>query len=137
MPVTGNFAGLERKIASLRKIGDGKAALNKSLAEEALGLVAEGFESGSDPYGRAWGAPNNLQITGRLRAYAARADAGGFTVHSTDKKSIWHHAPRKRKAWGKALPTRLQVPTQARGLPSKWEKAFEATAREWLRRRLG
>jgi hypothetical protein len=137
MGVTGDFAKLRGTEATLRKIGSSTqlAALNANLLEEGLNLVSEGFSAGTDPYGQPWDAPNNLQITGRIRSYAGRSSAAGFTIFATDQKAVWHHAPRPRARWGgKSLPTRLQVPTPERGLPAKWEKRFETVAAEFMRR---
>jgi len=109
-------------------------ALSKDFAEESLNLIDKGFKAGADPYGRAWGAPNNLQIKGDLSNYGySDVSETGFTVHATDPKAIWHHAPRPRKRWrGKALPTRLQVPTAGRGLPRKWRERYQEVAKDFL-----
>jgi hypothetical protein len=122
--VTGDFGKLT-KIANRFSQGNVDKALelaNKNMAEEALNLVSEGFSKGQDPYGKAWNAPNDLQITGGIRRYTYELTGKrGFRVHSTDQKAVWHHSPQPRPAWGgKKLPTRLQVPTTAKGLPKKW-----------------
>jgi len=92
-------------------------------AESMLNLIAQCFRTGTDPYGSPWEAPNNLQITGGIRRYTKKeTTSGGWKCISTDQKAIWHHAPRPRDEWsGKALPTRLQVPTTSRGWPRKWK----------------
>jgi hypothetical protein len=97
-------------------------AASKVGSEQTLSLIGKTFKRGTDPYGVPWNAPNNLQITGGIRSYArGKTDSGGWEVHSTDEKAIWHHAPKPRAAWGdKSLPQRLQVPTEARGLPPAW-----------------
>ena len=97
-------------------------AIAKVGQEQVLTLIGECFKSGTDPYGTPWDAPNNLQITGGIRSYArGKTDAGGFEVHATDEKAIWHHNPQPRANWGgKSLPQRLQVPTSERGLPPAW-----------------
>lgn len=103
-----------------------------NMQEEALNLVADGFASGTDPYGTPWNAPNDLQITGGTRRFTrGKSDRTGFRIHATDKKAIWHHDPRKRAAWGgKALPTRLLVPVKARGLPPIWAKRLREAAED-------
>jgi hypothetical protein len=107
--------------------------ISSSMCEEALNLISEGFRSGTDPYGKPWNAPNNLQITGRIRAYAKSEEAAvGFEVHATDEKAIWHHDPQPREAWGgKALPTRLQVPVGG-NLPGEWEIRLREAAEDAL-----
>jgi hypothetical protein len=119
--------GVQKLRALARTLEDPQKFLvlaSQDGAEEALNLISEGFKAGSDPYGKGWGAPNNLQITGGIKDYTeGRIGADGFVVHSTDQKAIWHHAPQPRAAWGgKALPTRLQVPTAAQGLPAAWKE---------------
>lgn len=167
--VKGNVAKLKTMAKQLRRPEPALKAMALNMAEESLNLVDAGFDSGTDPYGKAWDAPNNLQITGRMRAYAySGVSERGFTVHATDKKAIWHHAPGKRQAgtswnvkaheqtvklkrgrrvrrvkvqipahtasWRRTwrLPTRLQVPTKGRGLPSRWKKRYQALAKEAL-----
>jgi hypothetical protein len=115
---------------------------SKVGAELTISLVLKGFKSGTDPYGSAWNAPNNLQITGGIRSYSRSYTARGWEVHSTDEKAIWHHDPQPRPAWGgKSLPTRLQVPTASRGLPDAWAKAIksviEASIASQMRRAMG
>jgi len=126
----------EDKLAELaRLMGDPSRVLRaaaKDCAEETLNLISAGFKSGQDPYGHAWGAPNDLQITGRLRSYAY-SDVGprGYNVHSTDEKAIWHHNPQPRPEWGgKSLPTRLQIPISALGLPRKWAQQLSESAED-------
>jgi len=137
MGVTGDWAKLRKVEDTLRRTGapDQLKAVNANLLEEGLNLVSEGFAKGSNPYGQPWNAPHNLQITGRIRAYAGSSSAGGFKIFATDRKAVWHHAPRPRPRWGgKALPTRLQVPVADRGLPANWRQRFEEIAREFMRR---
>lgn len=131
--------GAEKLDRWLRKfsaagIEDAFEFASDEAAETSLNLISEGFAAGTDPYGTPWGAPNNLQITGRMRAYTkGQIDSGGFSVHSTDEKAPWHHSPRPRDAWGgKALPTRLQVPTEGRGLPSEWATRIEEAIEDAL-----
>lgn len=126
----------EDKMAELARImGDPDRVLRaaaKDCAEETLNLISDGFKSGTDPYGHAWDAPNDLQITGRLRAYAySEVGPRGYSVHSTDEKAIWHHNPQPRPSWGgKALPTRLQIPISALGIPRKWSERLAESAED-------
>ena len=131
----GDFSKLREIIKRCEDPAPALEAISKDGAEETLNLISEGFRKGEDPYGRDWDAPNNLQITGRLRSYArGKIGKGGWSVHSTDQKAGWHHAPRPRSAWGgKSLPTRLQVPTSGKGLPTKWSKRFLEMAEDHLK----
>lgn len=120
-----------------RSLQDTDRALNacaKVGQEQTLTLIGEGFKQGKDPYGAAWNAPNKLQITGGIRRYArGQTSAGGWTIHATDEKAIWHHNPQPRKKWnGKALPTRLQVPVQGKGLPPDWARRIVAVMEKSL-----
>lgn len=114
--------GLKSLTSALENPQSAIEAISKVGQEQVLTLIGECFKSGTDPYGAPWDAPNNLQITGGIRSYArGKADSGQFEVHATDEKAIWHHNPQPRPQWGgKALPTRLQVPTAERGLPPAW-----------------
>lgn len=131
--ITGDFAklnGIEQRFAQ-SNVDRALELANRNMADEALGLVAEGFASGTDPYGKPWSAPHNLQITGGIRRYvASNVDKNGFRIHSTNEKAIWHHAPRPRDAWGgKALPTRLQVPLPGK-LPGVWAQRLREAAED-------
>jgi len=135
----GDFRKLAQLAKQLGALSDPSTLrpLNESLKEETLALVSQGFKRARDPYGKPWEAPNNLQITGGIRRYAGDSSAGGFRVFATDKKAIWHHAPRKRRAWGgKSLPTRLQVPVPSRGLPRRYRDAYVETIRDFARSKL-
>jgi hypothetical protein len=125
MPVTvkGDFGALDAWIKRLENAPKALEGMSSNMAEEALGLIAEGFKTGTDPYGEPWNAPNNLQITGGIRRFTKVFRRSGFMLSATDGKAIWHHQPKKRAAWGgKALPTRLMIPTTARGIPPRWRK---------------
>lgn len=106
---------------------------SKIAAETTLNLVSRCFKTATDPYGEPWEAPNDLQITGGIKSYTKVAGARGWLIRSTDEKAIWHHDPQPREAWGgKALPTRLQVPTKGRGLPADWHKQISRALKEAL-----
>ncbi len=134
LTLTGDFGKLNALTERLENSDEALERFAEDGAEETINLVKAGFTKGSDPYGAGWGAPNNLQITGRMKSYAkGKTSKKGWQVHSTDKKAIWHHAPKPRPNWGgKKLPTRMQVPTEAKGLPTKWAKAFKEMAEDHL-----
>lgn len=101
--------------------------VSSALAEVSLNLISDGFARGADPYGEAWDAPNNLQITGGIKAFTKRSsDRGGFVVGTTDRKASWHHEGVGR------LPRRLLVPEGT--LPDAWSAEFEAEASAALER---
>ena len=139
------MSGIKIKgLSSLKRLceSDANAALKMiatSMSEEALNLIGDGFRSGTDPYGKAWNAPNNLQITGFLRSYAVSSvTPKGFKVAPTDVKAQWHHDPQPRPQWGgKSLPQRLQFPVEGRGLPDKWRSRLESAGSDALSSALG
>ena len=129
-----NAHKLERLKQALENPGALLEKASEVGAETTLNLISKGFKRGTDPYGNPWDAPNNLQITGGIRRYAKRsASRRGWTVASTDQKAIWHHAPQPRENWGgKALPTRLQVPTSSRGWPMAWRRKISRAVNDAL-----
>lgn len=137
MSVKVRVRGLSQLQQLNRKLKPKERALLRACEmgqETTLNLISRGFKRAQDPYGKPWDAPNNLQITGGIKRYAKGANtAKGWTVHSTDEKAIWHHDPQPREAWGgKALPTRLQVPTKARGWPPEWKDRVARAIKETL-----
>jgi len=129
----------------------------ESQQESVLNLISRGFRRGEDPYGKPWNAPNKLQITGGIKAYArGHFGSDGFQVHSTDEKAPWHHfgtgvhGPEKRpyridNFFGRpgvsimhpGVPQRLQVPTADRGLPTDWADRLRRTGERALKTLLG
>jgi phage gpG-like protein len=110
----------------------------ENLAEEALELVKEGFETERDPDGRKW-APLKyrsgkiLQDTGRLKNswHRKAASKKGFTIGSGVAYAAPHQTGTKR-----GLPKRRMVPSSKK-LPARWRKRLVATAREVLDEHFG
>lgn len=155
--LTGDFAKLD---GWAKRIGDAGGAaklkeLSENLAEEALELVAEGFEKETDPYGKKWKRkrfPDGRQVLGgqtaRLRRgwhrksvtaqgfqiapavnYAKYAQNGRARITAAPGKTlrfIVNGKPVFRKSVGPA-PARKMVPDKGR-LPKAWRRALLATA---------
>jgi phage gpG-like protein len=159
--LTGDFAKLE---GWAKRIGDvGGAAklkeLSENLAEEALELVAQGFENERDPYGKKWQRkrfPDGRQVlvgkTARLRRgwHRKSVTAQGFQIAPAVNYAKYHQngrgpitaAPGKmlrfmvggkpvfRKSVGPA-PARKMVPGKGR-LPSAWRRSLLAVAKAFF-----
>jgi phage gpG-like protein len=136
MPVTGDFAKLKRLIGKLRKVENRELhrAISKQVAEESLLLIADGFRSETDPYGKSWlpwgtivhRQGKILSDTGHLRRFAIReVTERGFVVHSTAKYGQYHQRGTRY------LRIRQMVPE--RKLPPDWARAFHETILEVIR----
>jgi len=133
--ITGDFG----KLAAWRKLCDATpellATISDSAAEEILGLISDGFRSETDPYGQKWqpkkkadGRKTLSGKTSRLKNFTKkRSGKDGFTVGPTVNYAAPHQNPKKNRR-----PRRMMVPGGGRGLPSKWSKALEETAKEAL-----
>lgn len=115
---TGDFAHLQEYAAKLAKLKNANRIIAKNLAEEAIGLVREGFERSQDPYGKPWSYPifrdgRPLEDTGGLKAsWKRRYTTRGFTVSSTKK-----YASYLQSGTGLYGPRKQRVrPTNARAL---------------------
>lgn len=159
--LTGDFAKLEGWAKRIGEAG-GEAKLkelSENLAEEALELVAEGFEKEADPYGKKWKrkrSPDGRQVlvgkTARLRRgwHRKSVTAQGFQIAPAVNYAKYHQngrgpitaAPGKmlrfqvggqtvfRKSVGPA-PARKMVPDRGR-LPSAWRRSLLAVARTFF-----
>jgi hypothetical protein len=164
--VTGDFAKLTKWAEKVAVAGGsaGMRELSNLLAEEAVELIAEGFEKETDPYGKAWAKkrfPDGRQVlvgrTARLRRgwHKKNVTATGFSVAPSVDYAKYHqrgrgpvHAqPGKslrfmvggravfRKSVGPA-PARKMIPDRGR-LPSAWRRALIATARDYFKDKFG
>ena len=160
------FAALERWARKVEKAGStaGLQHLSNNLAEQALELVAEGFERETDPYGKAWAKkrfPDGRQVlvgqTARLRRgwhrksatpssftiapsvqYAKYHQRGRGPVHAKSGKSLRFMVGGKavfRKSVGPA-PARKMVPDRGQ-LPDRWRKSLLLVARTYFKETFG
>lgn len=109
--------------------------MGQIAAEEALDLVAEGFQKQQDPYGVAWQekkAPDGRSIlvgkTTRLRRgwHVIKKSNGKWSIAPSVEYAGAHQDPRPRPLWGgKSLPRRMMIPSKSRGLPPEWRRRLE------------
>jgi hypothetical protein len=159
---TGDFGALDRFRKKIEQAPKALVTVNEQLAEEALSLIREGFETSTDPYGDAWaplvlreGRP--LEDTGGLKAawFRRSVTASGFSVANAKTYASHHqdgtgiYGPRGERI----KPVRAKVlklgktgmvARSVRGtpkrrmvpvngrLPDKWKQRFRDTAQEVL-----
>lgn len=116
-------------------------AMSRDMAEEAIGLIRDGFRSQVNPYGKPWQAKKvddgRAILTGKtsnLRSgwHVTRATRGGFTVAPSVRYAVHHQfgAP------GRNIPQRMMVPGRGK-LPPKWSAAFKESSQELLAAHFG
>lgn len=105
--------------------------MSQDMGEEALELIAEGFATETDPYGKPWqkkktddGRSILVGKTARLRRgwHLQRYGRGGFTVAPSVNYAAYHQKGTKR------MVSRMMVPTRSRGIPGKWRAALDGVA---------
>jgi hypothetical protein len=126
MPLTGAFDKLARWERQLGKISDARTAFEiaDTMADSALGLVAEGFGRESDPYNSRWAAkkrPDGRPIlrgeTNRLVQWRKQfVNQHGYRIQSLAPYSRFHQSGTRR------MVARRMVP--GRSLPPKWASVF-------------
>jgi phage gpG-like protein len=108
-------------------------AVSKSLAEEAVGLIKQGFRDERDPYGSPWrpklardGRKTLSGPTGRLKQFFPKeVDTNGFRISPIVEYAAYHQDPKRAN-----LPQRMMVPSEERGMPKDWADAFNEAATE-------
>lgn len=105
---TGDFQALNAFAARVAKAPARVREVNQQLAEEAVELVREGFETSTDPYGKRWAplklrAGQPLRDTGAMQIWRTRnITARGFSVFSPREYAVYHqegtgiHGPRRK-----------------------------------------
>ena len=139
-----NMASLE----ALKRLLDNPQRImetvSRSMAEEAIGLIKDGFRTETDPYGKKWakrqretrstsgrkvlsGQTSRLKNGWKIR----RADGAEISISPSVDYAEPHQNP-KPKADGSGLkrPRRMMVPDEQLGLPPKWERDLNETANE-------
>lgn len=106
---TGDFRELEAFLGRVRRAPERMIEVNKQLAEEAVELVREGFETSTDPYGKKWadlkfrnGRP--LEDSGALKVFrVGRVTIYGWEIFSPRDYANFHqqgtgiYGPRKEE----------------------------------------
>ncbi len=139
--VVGDSKRLQEWQKALGSTNELLQAMSRDMAEEAVGLIRDGFRSQINPYGKPWQAKKvddgRAILSGKtsnLRTgwHVTRAARGGFTVSPSVAYAVHHQfgAPRRN------IPQRMMVPGKGR-LPSKWAEAFKASNQEFLAAHFG
>ncbi len=135
--IGGDFKKVDEWAKLMGSAPDVLESMSRNMAEEALELVAQGFESESDPYGRKWKEkkyPDGRLVLGgktaRLRRgwHLTRSGKAGFGIAPSVNYAPYHQlgAPRA------GIAARMMVPSARLGLPPKWRDAFAAVVEEQL-----
>lgn len=111
--------------------------MSKNMAEETVNLIADGFNSQTDPYGKKWkdkkkpdGRKTLSGKTGDLKTgwHPVEVTEGGFTVAPSVDYAAPHQSPRDGKR-----PRRMMIPDKKKGLPTKWKEVYGEIATETLK----
>lgn len=129
--LTGDFAKLNQLAAKLAGAPKVLEAAARNMADEALSLVAQGFDAEQDPDGVPWKPLKKrigkiLQDTGRLKASWHRISVNqtGFKIAAGAEYAKYHQHGTRR------MVARKQVPDSGGRLPRKWEQAMTEAAQE-------
>jgi hypothetical protein len=111
----------------------------KSMSEEAINLVKDGFRAETDPYGRKW-APKKRNDGRKVLSGRTSRLKGGWhlKVVSTSEivvaPSVDYAAPHQNPQMGSngqlKRPRRMMVPDALIGMPQKWTDKLDASATE-------
>jgi phage gpG-like protein len=132
--VTGDFGKMKRWQELFRNNSALMIGASRSMAEETLNLIKDGFRSEQDPYGKAW-APKQANDgrkvlsgkTSRLKGgwHVVSATASGFRV----APSVDYAAPHQSPRFGRR-PRRMMIPTSTKGMPNTWARALNDTVKD-------
>lgn len=112
--------------------------ISKAVAEEAIGLIQDGFREQRDPYGRPWAPkkrPDGRAIlvgkTTRLRRgwHVESSKRGQVVIAPSVDYATYHQTGTKHMVARKMVPDRT--------LPAEWDSAIDEAVLEVLRRNLG
>lgn len=109
------------------------SATNNAMAEEMVGLIKDGFRTETDPYGKKWKPKKKPDGRKTLSGKTSRLKGGWHVKRKSDSSftvapSVDYATPHQTGAPSRNLVPRRMVPTQSRGLPGKWSKAFKEVA---------
>lgn len=122
----GDFGKLRKMAATAARAPEVRGAVAKTIAEETVNLIKDGFREEKDPYGRAWKKkkrPDGRKVlsgkTGRLKGFTpVTATASLVVVSPTVSYAKFHQGGTR------FLPVRAMIPTTGRGLPSEWVERY-------------
>ncbi len=114
----------------------------KSVGQEVIGLIKDGFRKEKDPYGRLWkrpkARPDGRKIlsgkTSRLKGgwHVSKETRTTLTISPSVDYASHHQAPRRGKTGKLKRPRRMMVPIESKGLPRKWARDINSTIDEAL-----
>jgi len=130
--LTGDFRKLAEFAGKLKRTDKVLTTVAKNMCEEALTLVADGFQAETDPYGKAWAKlkvrqGKILQDKGRLKNswHRVQVSAAGFRIAAGVDYATYHQSGTRR------MVARRMVPDGGR-LPQAWRAKMIAAATEVL-----
>lgn len=131
-----DFAKLKHWATLLRAGEAVTGEVTARMSERMLGLVDEGFETQTDPYGEPWApkkTPDGRKVlegpTGRLRQFVSVPHGKHrFVLVPGADYAAPHQAPHDGKR-----PRRMMVPAADRGLPDEWSRQLSKTAQDSMR----
>jgi hypothetical protein len=153
---------IEQLAGALDDGGAIMAIASSVLAEDAIGLIKDGFRAEKDPYGKRWA--NKQKSDGRkvLSGPTSMLKGGwhveehskrGFLVAPSVDYAAHHQNPQRRKRsssrkrrkdgkrrkradragfGGLTRPRRMMVPDEKRGMPKAWADEFAEAAEETM-----
>jgi hypothetical protein len=138
MPITGDFAGLGKLEANLRKLGEVPSRAATDASERIAELIEEEFAGQSDPYGDAWathqqatidrwGSHDILTLTGDMRSgVTVQPMAGaGISVTFDQDYAVFHHTGTRNMVPRPVLPLETMPATWAAALEEATSAAFD------------
>lgn len=130
MGITGDFAGLGKLQANLRRLAEVPSRAAADASERIAALIQEEFDAQSDPYGNAWephadatvrrwGEHPILDLTGDMRGNVdvSPQRGAGIKVTFDEPYAEYHHTGTPN------MPARPVLPINT--LPSSWTSALE------------
>lgn len=116
-------------------------AISGSLAEETVNMIKDGFRSETDPYGERWqpkqipdGRKTLSGPTSRLKTgwHIKTQNPSGFVVAPAVAYALPHQDPQRNASGRLKRPRRMMVPSEDRGLPERWARAYREVTIESL-----
>lgn len=140
--VSGDFAGLGKLEANLRRLAEVPSRASASAAEKIDALLREEFNAQTDPYGNPWkehapatverwGEHDILDLSGRMMGgmEVSPMSGAGIAVTFDVDYAEYHHTGTRY------MPARPVLPLNT--LPAAWEAALEEASAEAFEEILG
>lgn len=134
-----DLRALLKRLQTLRD--SGRTQVSKALAVAAKALILQGFEAGTDPYGKEWAAVERAGIPlnkdGHLKGswFVAGATASGFMIATNSPYAAVHNfghtferTSKKGKKYTQTVRARPMIP-RGGALPKAWDDEFHEVAK--------